>query len=408
MSDFHQTGDVATLHALDTHGLGQLEWELEVYSRSRPIALVLPLTYAEFRGPAMRRIGAELRRVGYLRQIVVALSQASEPQFEETRRFFDTFPQQVDVLWVSGRRMQRLWERCDVDILPAAEEGRALSCWLALGYVLATGRCDVVAIHDCDILSYERRLLARLCYPVASPRLGYTFSKGYYARFTDRLHGRVTRLLLSPLLGALLSLYPAQGFLRYLNSFRYPLAGEAAMSTALARSLRVPGDWSLEVGLLEEAYRRQPPGCICQVDVADQYEHEHHPLSESDPERGLMRMACDIAKTLFRALIAEGVPLSDAFFRALEVRYVRAAEDAIECYAADAQLNGLAFDRHEEELAVSAFARAVRLAGVSCREDLKGSRLPSWHQVLAAIPDFAEMMLDAVAMDNEVPALQLA
>jgi glucosyl-3-phosphoglycerate synthase len=89
------------------------------------------------------------------------------------------------------------------------------------------------------------------------------------------------------------------------------------------------------------------------------------------------------------------------------VRYVRAAEDAIECYAADAQLNGLSFDRHEEERAVAAFARAVRLAAFACREDLKGTRLPSWRQVFAALPDFAETLLDAVAMDNEVPALQL-
>ena len=30
----------------------------------------------------------------------------------------------------------------------------------------------VMALHDCDILTYQREMLARLCYPVAHPVLG--------------------------------------------------------------------------------------------------------------------------------------------------------------------------------------------------------------------------------------------
>ncbi|MCK7478417.1 MAG: hypothetical protein M0C28_14215 [Candidatus Moduliflexus flocculans] len=42
-------------------------------------------------------------------------------------------------------------------------------------------------------------MLARLFYPVASPHIDYAFCKGYYARVTDRMHGRVTRLFVTPL-----------------------------------------------------------------------------------------------------------------------------------------------------------------------------------------------------------------
>ena len=31
----------------------------------------------------------------------------------------------------------------------------------------------MIAVHDCDIVSYSRELLARLCYPTANPNLGY-------------------------------------------------------------------------------------------------------------------------------------------------------------------------------------------------------------------------------------------
>ena len=46
-------------------------------------------------------------------------------------------------------------------------------------------------------------MLARLLYPIADPILNFDFCKGYYARFTDRLNGRVARLFVGPLLGSL-------------------------------------------------------------------------------------------------------------------------------------------------------------------------------------------------------------
>jgi len=64
--------------------------------------------------------------------------------------------------------------------------------------------------HGClarlDILTYSRELLARLCYPVAHPNLGFDFCKGYSARFTDKLNGRVMRLLVTPLIRSLQSI----------------------------------------------------------------------------------------------------------------------------------------------------------------------------------------------------------
>jgi glucosyl-3-phosphoglycerate synthase len=35
---------------------------------------------------------------------------------------------------------------------------------------------------------------------VLSPHLDYDYCKGYYGRATDRLHGRVTRLFVTPLI----------------------------------------------------------------------------------------------------------------------------------------------------------------------------------------------------------------
>ena len=402
MADFHQTGEVATLHSLDRDGVARLEIELEEHTRQQPLALVLPALFSEFEGKAMRHIRDELAGVRYVRQIVVALGRADREQFEHARRFFDGFPQQVVMLWLSGPRVQRLFELLAENNLDTGEDGTGRSCWMAYGYVLASGVCDLIALHDCDILSYDRRLLARLCYPVANPNLGFEFCKGYYARVTDRLHGRVTRLLVTPLVRSLLSLFSNQPFLQYLDSFRYPLAGEFAMRAELARATRIPGDWGLEVGMLAEIYRNRSISRVCQADLTHNYEHKHQGLSEEDPTKGLMRMSGDICKTLFRTLASEGVVFTEGIFRSLEVRYVRLAEDTIKCYYADARLNGLEFDRHQEEQAVAAFARMVRAAAQSFLEDPLGKPLiPNWNRVVSAIPNFFQLLLEAVEADNQ-------
>jgi glucosyl-3-phosphoglycerate synthase len=45
-------------------------------------------------------------------------------------------------------------------------------------------------LHDCDIVTYNRELLARLCYPVANPNLDYEFVKAIMlALLTDSMEG---------------------------------------------------------------------------------------------------------------------------------------------------------------------------------------------------------------------------
>lgn len=409
MSDFYQTGVVTTLHRLRGNSVERLEGDLERFSRSRPIALVLPALYSEFSTPAMQRIVQALRQVRYLQRIVVALGRATREDYERARGFFENFYTPVSVLWIDGDRIRRLFQLLEERGLSAGGDGKGRSCWMAYGYVLAMRDCDVIALHDCDIVNYEREMLARLCYPVAHPNLGFEFCKGYYARVTDRMHGRVTRLFVTPLIRALESMAPSSPFLRFLDSFRYPLAGEFAMDVNLARVNRIPGDWGLEVGVLAEVYRNCAVSRVCQVDLADTYEHKHQSLSADDPSRGLSRMAADIAKSLFRTIAAEGIVFTADHFRSLEVRYVRLAQDTIARYYADAALNGLKFDRHAEELAVAAFARSLRQAAADFLEDPLGLPLiPNWNRVLAAIPEFFDLLQDAVTKDAQMAASRVA
>jgi glucosyl-3-phosphoglycerate synthase len=397
MSDFYQTGLVTTLHRLKPNSIERIENDLEDFARSKPIGLVLPALYSEFETPAMSRIVAELRQVRYLQRIVVALGTATQEQYGRASAFFREFYTPVTVLWMNGERVQFLLQMLRDRGLSAGEDGKGRSCWLAYGYLLAKRDCDVIALHDCDIVNYDRQLLGRLCYPVTHPHLAFEFCKGFYARVTDRMHGRVTRLFITPLIRSMLDMAPGASFLRFLDSFRYALAGEFAMDISLARVNRIPADWGLEVGVMAEVYRNCALSRVCQVDLTDNYEHKHQTLSSEDSSKGLTRMAGDIAKSLFRTLAAEGLIFTADHFRSLEVRYVRMAQDTIARYYADAMLNGLKFDRNAEELAVAAFARSLRAAANEFIEDPLGLPLiPNWNRVLAAIPEFFDLLEDAV------------
>ena len=401
MSDFFQTGEVATLHRLGNRPLESLESDLSVFARVQPIALILPALYAEFEGPAMPHILEEVSKVPYLSQVVVALGQAEAQQFADVRRRVAELHPNVRVIWNEGPRIQKIYSDLREMHLTVSENGKGRSCWLAYGYVLACRRAKIIALHDCDIINYSRELLARLCYPVADLRIDYVFAKGYYARVAGKMYGRATRLLVTPLVRALEHVIGYHPFLIYLDSFRYALAGEFCMYTDLARINRIPADWGLEVGVLSEVYRNFSANRICQVDLCDNYEHKHQSLSPDDVQKGLMRMAVDIAKTLFRTLAAEGVELSGGTFRTLQAQYVRAAEDMIARYHADAIVNGLSFDRHAEEEAVDAFARGLRIAAESFLADPLGQPLiPNWNRVVAAIPDIYERLSEAVDSDN--------
>jgi glucosyl-3-phosphoglycerate synthase len=393
MSDFYQTGIVTTLHRLKPDSIERLEGDLERFARQKPIGLVLPALYSEFETPAMVRIVKELQKVRYLQRIVLALGKASDENFARVRGLFENYYTPVSILHLESERIRSLERMLDDRGLSAGPDGKGKACWLAYGLVLATGDCDVIALHDCDIVNYDRAMLARLCYPVVHPNLGFEFCKGYYARVTDRMHGRVTRLFFTPLVRSMLGMAPDASFLNFLDSFRYALAGEFAMHTDLARVNRTPSDWGLEVGVLAEVFRNCAVSRTCQVDLADTYEHKHQQLSDDDATKGLSRMASEIAKSLFRTVAAEGVVFTAEHFRTLEVRYVRMAQDAIARYYADAMLNGLKFDRHGEEVAVATFAKSLQRAASEFLEDPLGAPpVPNWNRVLAAIPEFFELL----------------
>ncbi|WP_172292673.1 glycosyl transferase [Pseudoruegeria sp. HB172150] len=403
MADFHQNGNIAQFHNLRTRPIEELEYELETFAQTRKITLILPSLYSELENPALTHIVEELSKIRYLHRIIIGLDAADESQYRMARSFFSVLPQNHVVLWNDSPRMKSLGRTLKTLGLAPMEPGKGKNVWTCIGYLIGCADSAVMAIHDCDIVTYDREMLARLVYPVANPNFSLQLSKGFYPRVGNgKLNGRVSRLLVSPLLIALKKVIGDHDYIDYLRSFRYPLSGEFALRTAMLPDLRIPSDWGLEIGVLSEAWRNLGRNAICQVEIADVYDHKHQTVSEDDANAGLNRMSTDICKAIFRKLAAEGTVFTPNVFRSLKATYYRRALDLVEVYAMDAKMNGLSIDRHAEERTIELFAENIMRAGqIFLDTPHETPFIPNWNRVHAADPSLIPDLKAAAAADEE-------
>ena len=403
MGDFYQNGTITTLHNLGQRPLEAMEQELMRYRAIRPMGLVLPSLFSELERPALSNIIDQLCEVPYLDEIVIGLDQADQQQYRFALDYFSRLPQHHRILWHDGPRLLAIDEQLQQLGLAPAQLGKGRNVWYCFGYMMARDSVEAIALHDCDILTYHRSLLARLLYPVANPNFSYAFCKGYYARVADNLMGgRVVRLFVTPLIRALKKVLGTTRFLDYLDSFRYPLAGEFSMRSSVINDLRVPGDWGLEIGVLSEMNRNFATNRVCQVDIAEIYDHKHQEVSLDDKSKGLSRMSVDIAKALFRKLATDGEVLSPESFRSIKATYYRLALEFIDSYQNDARINGLDYDRHTEEETVELFASNIMEAGEHFLDKpMEKPFIPSWNRVISAIPDILVQLQQAVESDHQ-------
>ncbi len=407
MSDFHQYGPVTALPRLVSRPIAELEARIQSLTKRFPVALVIPMLPAEMDRPALSGILRELAQVHYLDTLVVSLNRATVQDFARAHDYFAPYPGRKVILWNESPAVQEFLTQMTAAGLYVGEGGKGRACWLAIGYILAEERVEYIAFQDADVVNYSREMLARLVLPAIDPTVDFDFVKAYYARVSDRLHGRVSRLLLAPLLASFTRLIGADPYIRYLSSFRYALSGEFAMKIDLAERLRLPCDWGLEIVMLFEALRHRAPVRVCQVELAERYDHKHQELSPDDPSTGLHRMARDVIKHLLRTLAAAGVNLPDGLLRCLLAAYQREAEDAVADSYAVATVNGLVFDRHAEERNVQVFTGALRTSIDEFLADPLGSPLvPNWARVWAGVPDAGPRLVDAVQQGADFVALR--
>jgi glucosyl-3-phosphoglycerate synthase len=316
--------------------------------------VVVPMTEREYAGLAPDRVLSELERLDPGRVVVPLRAPADRVgDFHDWLAGFDL---SLSVLWCNGPRLETLLDEHGLD----GEFGKGRDVWLGLGQALDR---EYVVVHDADTKSYSRADVTRLLFPLAH---GFEFSKGYYARVeNDRLYGRLFRLFFVPLVRALSERRDAP-ILRYLDAFRYALAGEFAATTDLVERFRPQRSWGLEVGTLGDAFAHVGFEGSAQVDLGT-YEHDHRAVSGPT---GLSDMSEHVGAALLRVVEGGGV---DPDYGTLPDRYRATARSLVRSYDLDAAFNGLAHDRGDELDQIGTYADAIASPGTD-------RRLPPWGE----------------------------
>lgn len=345
MPDFLQTGSILTLPLLQEDA-PRLRADLTAWSLRRPLALLLPCHARDLESLALTRIIAIVAGIPWISYVIVGLDGADEQQHREAMLKFKDIGHDFELVHHDTSAT-------------APGKGRNIRDSARL----LAGRPDIfaVAIHDCDIRTYSRDFLARLCWPVLHPDAGIQACKGYYARTAAALHGRVFRLLFQPLLRAWCDIFPGQQFPAFLRSFRYPLSGELCITRELLARQEFDHGWGFEVRMLHSLYRTAPRA-ICQTELCNAYDHKHQ---DSD---ALVVMAGEIIHTFLEILSSKAPrPTSsqgDAVLRAFQDYAAGALRES----ALMAQMHGLKHDKTAEMELASRFTATVR---ASLRTDSK-------------------------------------
>lgn len=392
MADFHQPRFVPTLHAIGLQPPMTEEVAARARARQQAITLVLPALAAEMDGPAFPRILHLLEQTRLVDRVIVVLGPGTPTQDHRAETLTARLPAQVTLVRLADPRVRQIERRVAAAGFDGPMTGKGHACWVGICVALAGAGSDVIALHDCDIVTYHPAMLTRLVAPLVVPDSPFDFAKGYYPRVAGTLHGRVTRLLVAPLLRALQSVATSSTLPAYLADYRYPLAGEVAFSRRLAEVLPIHAGWGLELGTLGEVYRRQRAFRVCQIDIADTYDHRHRPMT-TDGSGDLARMTDEVLMTLVRLLRREQVACDPQTIRYVLAHYRTEAARCVDAYHADAAVNGLPYDAGHETAMTAAFATAIERSAANGLHDARPAH-PSWHQLRQHVPEACAAFAD--------------
>ncbi len=349
----------------------------------------------------------QLARARYVKRVVISMNGMNASQHRRALRFFKSRLEGVPhtVLWNDGPRLDAL--HLEVDALTGGNHthGKGANVWMGIAHLLAAGHRGVIACHDSDILNYDREMLWRLCLPVAHPDMGYVFAKSFYGRVRERMYGRVTRLLVFPLLQALRELFGYTPLLSFLAMFRYPLSGEFAADAGFLSKMGLASDWGLEIRMLCDVFRVAPSQRVCQVDLGGNFEHKHQHVAldpvtgREDAKSGLMRVASEVTQALVARLWDElGFAAESDKLRRLPDAYRHTARALLKRYAHEATFNNLRNVTSEESLLVDLFARMVReVVAVGRKNRPSAARLPPWNELKRFAPNLVKRFAEAGA-----------
>jgi len=274
MSDFFQYKNITTLQSLRLNK----RLEEDVTNAQKKLVVVIPCLVSHYESGVLQKLLDQLRTVSLISEIIVVLNGNQS----EVKNFNKSLTQTIKA---DSNLIKFL-------MIDGSGKGRAIKFGFDYAYQHYEKEAILVTL-DADLQSFSKDYFLRLVYPVVL--LGGHVNKGYYARFSpSKLDGRLTRLLVIPMLYAIQEQHPASDLTHWLLSFRYPLSGDVALARDVVPHLTLHDNWAYDLSLLNSLYHRQDELSIYQTELTDNYEHLHRNL-DGDRDLGLIELTKDIS-----------------------------------------------------------------------------------------------------------------
>jgi hypothetical protein len=208
--------------------------------------------------------------------------------------------------------------------------GKGAGIWLSTPISIG----DVICFVDSDIKDFKKELVVGLCHPIIYTKTvkdsAIKYVKAYYHRLTIRLSdkndaiklgGRVTRLLAKPILKVIAKQF---NIFEGIETFRYPLSGETALSRDVLEMLRIPYHYGIEISTLLQLFDTIGIIPLAQIDLGI-FQHIGQSLT------GLWKMSEQIIMTLKDHLHSHDIDLSqEDLHKTLLSEYVITAKEMLE------------------------------------------------------------------------------
>jgi glucosyl-3-phosphoglycerate synthase len=394
MADFY-INKLPTFSMLYNESTASMEEKILAESRKIPIGVLIPALFSDLSGAPMRSIIRHLKGMPFIKKVYICLDQATEEEYRSAQSITKPLGNKGMLIWNDSPKVRKVLAEVEKELFVGLR-GKGNSVWTGLGYVIAKGEVSALAFHDADIVTYDKDFLIRLLFPIVHQK--YQFSKGFYVRYEERFYGRVTRLFYFPFVRALKDIFGNTEFIDYMGDFRYPLSGEFATFVSQARMLQFPCDWGIEVGILGEIFRNMRVNRICQVEITPRYDHKHQRVGSS-PDKGLYKMASDIARTFFTFLASNGRIMGQDTFNSIRLAYLKNAREMAGIYESYAAMysHRISYDFHDELKTVEIFAQGIDHATENFYNNPKGSpMIPDWKRVESAVDGVLGKLAKAV------------
>jgi len=265
--------------------------------------------------------------------------------------------------------------------------GKGSGIWLSIP--LARG--DILCFVDADIMDFKKEYITGLCHPIIyswkAQEAAIKFVKAYYTRITVTktdsqipvFGGRVCRLLAVPMLKSI-----AEIFKLYLGieSIKYPLAGEFAVSRDILEQLNFPNTFAVETSLLFQTYDLVGPSSMAQLNL-DIYRHIGKRFENLEP------MAYQIIDSTFRVVDEK---LGRSLTNEEREQFIFSYRDNVAQLIDEYEKTALSLEKKGEHISYSRendlekaqlLQKVVKdvLAGKSKEKRLRYLTLPSWRRI---------------------------